>query len=82
MARKKTVLLMTVGTGIGGSKEVIDEYGKIDVLANNAGITKDMLLMRMKEEDFQSVIDLNLVGTFNVTKNEKYFSQQLEMYYN
>lgn len=50
-------------------KEVMDEYGKIDVLVNNAGITKDMLLMRMKKEDFQSVIDINLVGTFNVTKN-------------
>lgn len=50
-------------------KEVISEYGKIDVLVNNAGITKDMLLMRMKEEDFKSVIDVNLIGTFNVTKN-------------
>lgn len=50
-------------------KEVIEEYGKIDVLVNNAGITKDMLLVRMKKEDFESVIDVNLVGTFNVTKN-------------
>jgi len=50
-------------------KEIIDEYGKIDVLVNNAGITKDTLLMRMKKEDFESVIDINLVGTFNVTKN-------------
>ena len=50
-------------------KEIIEEYGKIDVLVNNAGITKDMLLMRMKKEDFESVIDINLVGTFNVTKN-------------
>ncbi len=48
---------------------VIKEYGKIDVLVNNAGITKDTLLMRMKEEDFRSVIDVNLVGTFNVTRN-------------
>lgn len=50
-------------------KEVIEEYGKIDVLVNNAGITKDGLLMRMKKEDFEQVIDINLVGTFNVTKN-------------
>lgn len=49
--------------------EIIKEYGKIDVLVNNAGITKDTLLMRMKKEDFESVINVNLVGTFNVTKN-------------
>ena len=50
-------------------KETINEFGNIDVLVNNAGITKDMLLMRMKKEDFQDVIDVNLIGTFNVTKN-------------
>lgn len=50
-------------------KEVIEKYGKIDVLVNNAGITKDNLLMRMKKEDFEDVINVNLVGTFNVTKN-------------
>lgn len=50
-------------------KEAIETFGKIDVLVNNAGITKDMLLMRMKPEDFKQVIDINLVGTFNVTKN-------------
>lgn len=50
-------------------KEIIDEYGKIDVLVNNAGITRDTLLMRMKKEDFEEVINTNLVGTFNVTKN-------------
>ncbi len=50
-------------------KEIIEAYGKIDVLVNNAGITKDTLLMRMKKEDFESVINVNLVGTFNVTKN-------------
>ena len=50
-------------------KETVDNLGSIDVLVNNAGITKDMLLMRMKKEDFEQVIDINLVGTFNVTKN-------------
>lgn len=50
-------------------KEIIDEFGRLDVLVNNAGITKDMLIMRMKKEDFESVINVNLIGTFNVTKN-------------
>ena len=50
-------------------KQIITRFGKIDVLVNNAGITKDMLLMRMKQKDFEQVIDVNLVGTFNVTKN-------------
>ena len=50
-------------------KKVIEEFEKIDVLVNNAGITKDMLLMRMKKDDFEQVIDVNLVGTFNVTRN-------------
>lgn len=49
--------------------QIINEFGKIDVLVNNAGITKDALLMRMKKEDFEDVINVNLVGTFNVTKN-------------
>ena len=50
-------------------KQTIQEFGKIDVLVNNAGITKDTLLARMKKEDFEQVINVNLVGTFNVTKN-------------
>ena len=50
-------------------KAIINNFGKIDVLVNNAGITKDTLLLRMKKEDFDSVIDVNLGGTFNVTKN-------------
>lgn len=49
--------------------EAIKKFGHIDVLVNNAGITKDTLLMRMKEEDFDKVIEINLKGTFLVTKS-------------
>lgn len=48
--------------------EIIKKFQKIDVLVNNAGITKDGLLMRMKKEDFEQVINVNLVGTFQITK--------------
>jgi 3-oxoacyl-[acyl-carrier protein] reductase len=49
-------------------KEVAGDFGKIDILINNAGITKDNLLMRMNEEDFDSVIEVNLKSVFNMTK--------------
>ncbi len=51
------------------TKKAIEEFGKIDVLVNNAGITKDCLLLRMTPEDFEKVININLKGTFNVTKS-------------
>lgn len=48
--------------------KVLQDFGGIDVLINNAGITKDKLLMRMAEEDFDSVIEINLKSVFNMTK--------------
>jgi 3-oxoacyl-[acyl-carrier protein] reductase len=49
-------------------ENVLEDFGSIDVLVNNAGITKDNLLMRMSEEDFEKVIDVNLKSVFNMTK--------------
>lgn len=49
-------------------KEAKDKFGKIDIIVNNAGITKDGLILRMNEEDFNSVIDVNLKGVFNCLK--------------
>lgn len=45
-----------------------EKFGKIDIMVNNAGITKDTLILRMKEEDFDKVIDVNLKGVFNCLK--------------
>lgn len=47
---------------------VMEKYGHIDLLVNNAGITRDTLLLRMKQEDWQAVIDLNLTGVFLCTR--------------
>ncbi|HDP2009106.1 TPA: 3-oxoacyl-[acyl-carrier-protein] reductase [Staphylococcus aureus] len=46
-------------------KEVVSQFGSLDVLINNAGITRDNLLMRMKEQEWDDVIDTNLKGVFN-----------------
>lgn len=48
--------------------DVLEEFGSIDVLVNNAGITKDGLLMRMSEDDFDRVMDINMKSVFNMTK--------------
>ncbi|ELC8400534.1 3-oxoacyl-[acyl-carrier-protein] reductase [Clostridium perfringens] len=72
----KGVKVLTVKCDISNfedSKNLMDKckevFGKIDILLNNAGITKDTLIMRMKEEDFDNVIDVNLKGTFNCAKH-------------
>lgn len=50
-------------------KKTLDQFGKIDVVVNNAGITDDTLLLRMKEEQWDRVMEVNLKSVFNVTKN-------------
>ncbi len=50
-------------------KQVLDRYSKVDILINNAGITKDNLMLRMNEEQWDSVIDINLKSVFNLTKH-------------
>jgi len=49
-------------------KTIIDKTKQVDVLVNNAGITRDGLLVRMKEKDWDAVLDINLKGAFNCTK--------------
>ncbi|RUL55523.1 MULTISPECIES: 3-oxoacyl-ACP reductase FabG [Lysinibacillus] len=49
-------------------EQVIDKYNKIDILINNAGITRDAMLVKMKEEDFNQVLDVNLKGVFHCTQ--------------
>jgi 3-oxoacyl-[acyl-carrier protein] reductase len=48
--------------------QVLETFGTVDILINNAGITKDNLLMRMSEEDFDKIIEVNLKSVFNMTK--------------
>lgn len=48
--------------------KILDNFGRVDILINNAGITRDGLLVRMSEGDWDSVLDINLKGVFNCTK--------------
>ena len=50
------------------AKQITDELGSVSILVNNAGVTRDTLLMRMKEEDWDTVLDTNLKGAFNTVK--------------
>jgi len=50
------------------SAKVLEKFGKVDILVNNAGITRDGLFMRMKEQDFNLVLDINLKGAYNCTQ--------------
>jgi len=53
---------------VGFTQKVLDKFGKINILINNAGITRDGFLVRMTDRDWDSVLDVNLKGTFNCTK--------------
>ena len=70
--KQKVVSYMSDASNFEQSQKLIDDvvndFGSVDVLVNNAGITIDNLLMRMSEEDFQRVIDVNLKSVFNTTK--------------
>jgi 3-oxoacyl-[acyl-carrier protein] reductase len=49
-------------------ESILAQFGKVDILVNNAGIARDKLILRMSEEDWDAVLDINLKGTFNCTK--------------
>jgi 3-oxoacyl-[acyl-carrier protein] reductase len=58
-------------------KDIFERFGSIDILINNAGITRDGLIMKMKESDWEAVIDVNLKGTFNcIQKVCRYMMKQ------
>jgi len=50
-------------------EKIVEDFGAVDILINNAGIVRDGLLLRMSESDFDDVIDVNLKGVFNMTKH-------------
>ena len=50
------------------SKQIVEDFGTVNILVNNAGVTRDGLLMRMKDEDWDTVLDTNLKGAFNTVK--------------
>jgi 3-oxoacyl-[acyl-carrier protein] reductase len=67
-ATSKSVNIANENEVVDFFKEIIDKTGRIDVLVNNAGITKDGLLVRMKEQDWDAVLNINLKGAFTCTK--------------
>ena len=58
-------------------KETVEQWGKIDVLVNNAGITRDTLIARMKPHQWQDVIDTNLTAVFFLTQVSQVHGRQL-----
>ena len=59
------------------AKELIKSYGHVDVLVNNAGITRDNLILRMSEEEFDAVVEINLKGCFHTIRHlSRYFLKQ------
>ena len=71
LGRRVEVYAMDVANGAAVGEavtKVVADFGRIDVLVNNAGITRDTLLIRMTEEDWDAVLDINLKGAFLVTK--------------
>ncbi|MEK5067838.1 3-oxoacyl-ACP reductase FabG [Sporosarcina sp. FSL K6-1508] len=52
----------------GMATKVIEQFGKVDILINNAGITKDAMMLKLEVDDFKQVIDVNLTGVFNCTQ--------------
>ena len=71
MGRKSMALAVSVtnpGEIEEGLKLCLDKFNRIDILINNAGITRDALIVRMKQSDWEQVISTNLTGTFNWTK--------------
>lgn len=71
LCREKGVRVLAMQADVSSAQAVTDffaaveqEFGKVDILVNNAGINRDNLVMRMKEEEFDQVIDTNLKGTF------------------
>jgi 3-oxoacyl-[acyl-carrier protein] reductase len=69
--RVTDVVLMNVSDGAAADAafgQVLSEHGRIDILVNNAGITRDQLLMRMKREDWDRVLEVNLSGAFVCTQ--------------
>ncbi|RHW54819.1 3-oxoacyl-[acyl-carrier-protein] reductase [Clostridium botulinum] len=69
----ETLVIQGDVSSFGDSKKIADEaknkFGTIDILINNAGITKDSLILRMTEEDFDKVISVNLKGVYNCSKH-------------
>ena len=69
---RRSLSVLTDVTNFSHAEETVnktlDKFQKIDILINNAGITRDGLLIRMKEEDWDMVLSVNLKGTFNFTK--------------